>query len=618
MMAHQYFPDLAFRFATSISNFFEKEKVIYSTPVLKTSTPSMSSPLVYYVLLDSATGEPYKGASEDAVSLSSGSSVVQFRDAVFLKNPKKLCSVDASDLIVYKSKRSFENRNAAAVDENEKPLKASFPLDGLGETDEDDKILVVVVPPPTQNDLQADSKAVADFWTALRTYSGPVEANNVIQLPNTVFILGEPTIGSSIYIRPCYPLLLKESLKAVQTNESRNLIILGTPGIGKTYFGYFLLLYLARFKSTVVYETVLMRKVYVFTPDRVFIFKENSHDVDNYLKDPETFYIVDGQRPDYVNAKTILLSSFRKEIWYKFSNEGADIRHMPVWSRKEILNCRSLLYPELSEDLVKDLYSRWGGIARYVLKLATNTEKQEDLTNAIRESNIYSILQSIGGSGKKAEASSRLIHSLVTEDFHSGPYVFASEYVATEIYEHAYKDAREKLIRFISASDRMDPYGQLRGTMFENFAHTVLARGGSFKVRDLQTNEESTLELPGDLKFFKYSSNDDIQAARNHYFIPASKTFKSVDSFIKPNLLFQMTCAENHPCKQAGLRDVLNNILDHPSEPKLYFVVPPDRFATFTYQSYHGTNGQVLSEPGIFRCVRELSQFVLELPLVSQ
>ena len=396
------------------------------------------------------------------------------------------------------------------------------------------------------------------------------------------------------------------------------MIILGTPGIGKTYFGYFLLLYLARFKSTVVYETVLMRKVYVFTPDRVFIFKENSHDVDNYLKDPETFYIVDGQRPDYVNAKTILLSSFRKEIWYKFSNEGADIRHMPVWSRKEILNCRSLLYPELSEDLVKDLYSRWGGIARYVLKLATNTEKQEDLTKAIGESNIYSILQSIGGSGKKAEASSRLIHSLVTEDFHSGPYVFASEYVATKIYEHAYKNAREKLIRFISASDRMDPYGQLRGTMFENFAHTVLARGGSFKVRDLQTNEESTLELPGDLKFFKYSSNDDIQAARNHYFIPASKTFKSVDSFIKPNLLFQMTCAENHPCKQAGLRDVLNNILDHPSEPKLYFVVPPDRFATFTYQSYHGTNGQVLSEPGIFRCVRELSQFVLELPLVSQ
>ena len=123
------------------------------------STPSMSSRLVYYVLLDSATGEPYKNTSEDFITLSSGSLVGHFRDTVLLKNPKKLSSVDASDLIVYKNKRSFENRNAAVGDENEKPLKASFPLDGLGETDEDDKILVVVVPQLTQNDLGSTSGA---------------------------------------------------------------------------------------------------------------------------------------------------------------------------------------------------------------------------------------------------------------------------------------------------------------------------------------------------------------------------------------------------------------------------------------------------------------------------
>jgi hypothetical protein len=59
-------------------------------------------------------------------------------------------------------------------------------------------------------------------------------------------------------------------------------------------------------------------------------------------------------------------------------------------------------------------------------------------------------------------------------------------------------------------------------------------------------------------------------------------TFESVDSFIKPNLLFQMTGAKDHPCKQTGLRDVLN-ILGNPLNPELYSVVP-DRFDTFTYQ----------------------------------
>jgi hypothetical protein len=78
-----------------------------------------------------------------------------------------------------------------------------------------------------------------------------------------------------------------------------------------------------------------------------------------------------------------------------------------------------------------------------------------------------------------------------------------------------------------------------------------------------------------------------------------------------------MTGAKDHPCKQTGLRDVLN-ILDNPSNPVLYFVVPPDRFDTFTYQSYHGTDGKVLSQKSIVANVKKLSQSVLTFELSSQ
>ncbi len=53
-----------------------------------------------------------------------------------------------------------------------------------------------------------------------------------------------------------------------------------------------------------------------------------------------------------------------------------------------------------------------------------------------------------------------------------------------------------------------------------------------------------------------------------------------------------MTSAKDHPCKQTGLRDVLE-ILGNPLKPELYFIVPPDRFASFMCQRYHGTDGSV-------------------------
>ena len=104
------------------------------------------SPLIWFVLVDSATGEPYKGTSADAVSLPPGSVIVQFRDAVQLKydKPNYLNDIPSGALLVYKTKAAFDKRNAAVDEGNEEPLKSSRLMDGLGTTEEE--ALVVVVP----------------------------------------------------------------------------------------------------------------------------------------------------------------------------------------------------------------------------------------------------------------------------------------------------------------------------------------------------------------------------------------------------------------------------------------------------------------------------------------
>ena len=109
----------------------------------------MSTPvLIWYQLLDAATGEPYKGTNPDKVNASLSADVADLRKAVHIENPNNLSSVDASNLLVYKSKSSFDKR-AASVDEGrEEPLEEDSLVDGLGTSKK--AALIVAVPSTVQ------------------------------------------------------------------------------------------------------------------------------------------------------------------------------------------------------------------------------------------------------------------------------------------------------------------------------------------------------------------------------------------------------------------------------------------------------------------------------------
>ena len=99
-----------------------------------------SPPLVWFLLLDSATGESYKKTTADYVSLAPGYVVAQFRDAVMEKFDKQKSSVltgfASSQLAVYKNKAAF-------VDGKEEPLDPTKTLGLLGSNVD---MLVVAVP----------------------------------------------------------------------------------------------------------------------------------------------------------------------------------------------------------------------------------------------------------------------------------------------------------------------------------------------------------------------------------------------------------------------------------------------------------------------------------------
>jgi hypothetical protein len=128
----------------------------------------------------------------------------------------------------------------------------------------------------------------------------------------------------------------------------------------------------------------------------------------------------------------------------------------------------------------------------------------------------------------------------------------------------------------------------IRGMLLEEHAHHRLASGGSVRVRrpDGPANgsgdgaERVTFEA---LDTLIVQGADDIRAGR--YCRPRAQNFESIDAVVPPSSLFQATTGGGHPVKHHGLAQLQPKLAG--SGPiRLYFGVPPDRWASFGRQSY--------------------------------
>jgi hypothetical protein len=89
--------------------------------------------------------------------------------------------------------------------------------------------------------------------------------------------------------------------------------------------------------------------------------------------------------------------------------------------------------------------------------------------------------------------------------------------------------------------------------------------------------------------------------AAGQYGEPSKSNFPTIDSVLKPNLLFQMTVSSAHDVNIDGLVAAVQALHLQPSDPppRLYFVVPPQQFATYqvgTFVSLKGTSASAIPD----------------------
>src|SRR5437764_4855640 len=320
-----------------------------------------------------------------------------------------------------------------------------------------------------------------------------------LMLSDNVYFERKPHYRTNLFIRQCYRDLANIILEIVNDGSKHPYFMIhGNPGIGKSYFVYYLLHLLLQHDNTIVWEKSqnISQAVLITRSKNTFTIQKGPLEVfEGYLEKKTTWYIVDGTSPKNVVARTILICSTRKEYFHEYLKfHEVDIRVMPVWAEEEIEECRNKLYSNLSTDLVLTLYSKRGGIPRFILQNANNEVFQKRLEYSLEKPrNLSHIIRCPGHFSD--DVTHQYLQVTAEEHYREGPLRFLSPYISRKLAGVYEREEKASLRDFLSISKGTVEMSCLRGNLFEGYSHNHIMRGGHFRVRSLNASSLTADEI---------------------------------------------------------------------------------------------------------------------------
>ena len=429
--------------------------------------------------------------------------------------------------------------------------------------------------------LSGEEKA---FFDALENMS---LSETVLTLPSGVQWLGQSRRSSqSIFIRPCYKKLYEMMEKKLQTEN--NVILTGTPGIGKSYFALYWLFLAVKNQRTVLYEEgpKSSRNCYLWSRGEQLVSEAEENpclEFSGYLKDPKVLHLVDSRRNprSNMNCQTIVFSSPREENFHDFWKLGAVMFFMPLWSLDELEECRGRIYEDkLPQVYMTTAIGMFGRVPRYALQFAAReveegTWEEESarsgevphamslrLVNAMKEmseSSLRSLLlfQGLEVSDSAGGVPSRQILHLDTVDFERQVHVFASKHVRERLTDSFEKFLDAKADEMLALGEKNVMFGSVAGLIFERLVHRTFASGsmnGKARLLSCGHGEEQYVTLAFSKENVKatkvFGRHEDVgQLDTKTYYRPKALNYPSIDSLIIVDdalYLIQITVASHH------------------------------------------------------------------------
>ncbi|RYE82076.1 MAG: hypothetical protein EOO65_05970, partial [Methanosarcinales archaeon] len=329
-----------------------------------------------------------------------------------------------------------------------------------------------------------------------------------------------------LMVRHFYDRFIAEHVQCVLPDEEgadpqpqTQLVITGTPGIGKSAFGMYLLHRALNAGKTVVFvrneQAVGVPHVTVFHDGAVWGALSIDH-VNGLVLDRNVVYLYDGERPATLGYNTILITSPDKSLWTKFEKTGARLRYFPVFSLHELLQLQQL-QPSISPEEVCERYDLAGGSARLVMNKLSEKENFAALDE--RACGITpSVLMKLHASPRvlaKEEMVHHLIHYKVDREiFFITGVAFASEQVRRMCEEHAKTGGKAELAAFMTAAEKYSVFASATGQMFEAQCPGRIAQGVACTLRPLSgagTDKEEKFRAPSNVRINKFGHVDSIK-----------------------------------------------------------------------------------------------------------
>lgn len=199
------------------------------------------------------------------------------------------------------------------------------------------------------------------------------------------------------------------------------------------------------------------------------------------------------------------------------------------------------------------------------------------------------------------------------DDEVGNPYQFigldvASKYVGEQLWiRHSAQMITNLQEMFIGSPNEISRH------LFEIYGHLVFSVGGlTLNCRCLESGNVTKFRLDilqgRRISFGKDTIPTAKDLSGNYYEPTDDDTFPAIDSLSLQGM-FQFTVGANHPIHGVQIFGRLCKLYD---EPKLYFVVPPNRFEAFKKQSIKAKLAK--NDDTI---ISKLKQYVLELPVTN-
>ncbi|CAM9974146.1 unnamed protein product, partial [Laminaria digitata] len=330
------------------------------------------------------------------------------------------------------------------------------------------------------------SENLAEFGAAL---TRAVVTDNTLELADGTSFLGQAMLGSKLFIRPCYKSFSEFILDGGSNGTTRNFVVTGTPGIGKSIFGFFLLYLLRCQGKSVVFESKHLW--YRFSDAGVTRGLFASLVVAGYLDDVDSWYLSDPEdRPlEGFCGSTVVLVSPKRQRVHEFMKQASSERlFMPVWSLDELLECQQAVFSHVPIPDVMKAFTKVGGVARVVLG-ATDLELYEsNMKKLALQMDLAVLRDALLSSNSDAFTDSTgdvLFHICPTPD--EGFRYFTIEYASCFAFELVANSAKQKgtgeFERLMSDVFGNEEYrkslgGMLTGRVFEVASHIAVGGPG--------------------------------------------------------------------------------------------------------------------------------------------